>query len=313
MSSAPNDEAYSTMRWVLDNARNGFYLFIATPPMQRRVADYFSEYDIAVYDYGINDAPYSYADLAKWEMQQEAKIFFIINMQIALLEESDIVNFNLSRDLLTKTDIIWVFGMTSDTDDRFARIASDLYSFIRLQSRFMDEGSESGELTPIADDIPSDRNYDSYGEAKEQMDRYAVLCEELLALPMDTEPERLLSAAATIENIADAFSNYGNYSSATNLYMRTKEIREKVLGEEHPDTATTYNNIAGVYDSQGDYHQALEWYCKSYSIILRELGDSHPFTAIVEENMKAAYIKTGASESFEKWYNDNFFPSDTHD
>ena len=214
MALDSNSEPISSMRWVFENAQNGFYLYTATPTMQRRVADFFGAYDIAVYDYGKNNAPYSFTDLAKWSVQQKARIFVIINMQIALREESDIISLNLSRDLFTKIDAIWVFGMTPDTDNRLVKIASDFYSFIRLQIHFEDEEIESEKLKPITVDIPTDKYYDSYDEAKGQMNRYADLCEELLTLPMDAEPERLLSAAATLESIAELYHNYGNYTYA---------------------------------------------------------------------------------------------------
>ena len=302
MSSAPNNESYSSMRWVFKNAQNGFYLFTATPSMQRRVADYFGAYDIAVYDYGKNNAPYSFADLAKWTMQQKAKIFFIINMQIALREENDIINLNLSRDLLTKTDTIWVFGMTPDTDNRFVKIAIDFYSFIRLHVHFEDEYNEIEKMKPIIDDIPSDKYYDSYDEAKEQMNRYDSLCKELLALPMNAEPERLLSAAMTLRNIADIYRNYGDYKYAMKLYMHIKEIRETILGKEHPDTATTYNEIAGVYDLQGDYPKALEWYQKALDIREKVLGKEHPNTATTYNNIALVYSHQGDYHKALKWY-----------
>jgi tetratricopeptide (TPR) repeat protein len=49
-------------------------------------------------------------------------------------------------------------------------------------------------------------------------------------------------------------------------------IREKVLGKEHPHTATTYNNIAEVYDNQGDHPRALEWFHKALAINEKALG-----------------------------------------
>ena len=33
----------------------------------------------------------------------------------------------------------------------------------------------------------------------------------------------------------------GDYARAERLYIQCKEIRQKVLGEEHPDYATTLN------------------------------------------------------------------------
>ena len=302
MSSAPNIESFNSMRWVFENAQNGFYLFTATPSMQRRVADYFGAYDIAVYDYSKNSASYSFADLANWTMQQKAKIFLVINMQIALREENDIINLNLSRDLLTKTDTIWFFGMTPDTDNRFVKIASDFYSFIRLQIHFEDEDTEITKTRQIIDDIPSDKYYDSYNEAKEQMKRYESLCKELLALPMDAEPERLLSAAMTLANIAELYNNYGDYGYAMRLYMNIMEIREKLLGKEHPDTATTYNNIAGVYYSQGEYTEALEWYQKALAISEKMLGKEHPNTATTYNNIALIYSSQGDNNKAQEWY-----------
>jgi len=237
MFSVTNSEPYASMRWVFENARDGFYLFTATPPMQRRVADYFGGYGIAVYDYGKDNAPYSFAVLAKWAQKQRARICFVINMQIALREGNDMINLNLSRDLLTKIDTIWVFGMTPDTESRLVKTAGDFYSFFRFHMSFEDEGIESEKIPePIADSITYGKYYDSYEEASEQMERYADMCEELLALPLDSEPERLLSAAVTLGNIADLHYNYGNYDFAMKLFMQIKQIRENVLGIEHPDT-----------------------------------------------------------------------------
>ncbi len=39
----------------------------------------------------------------------------------------------------------------------------------------------------------------------------------------------------------------GEYQKAEHLYQKDLKISEKVLGEEHPSTATSYNNLAGLY------------------------------------------------------------------
>ncbi|MCL2624220.1 MAG: hypothetical protein FWD31_11200, partial [Planctomycetaceae bacterium] len=202
MSSNSNSESYDTLRWVLRNAERGFYVYTASHKMQRRVAEseYFKDFDIAVYDYSKNNAPYSFGVLAQWAMQQKCKAFFVINMQVALREEKDILNLNLSRDLLSMIDGIWVFGMTPDADNRLVKIAHDFYSFIRLQTHFENEGIESEAPAPVASSFPSEGYYGSYTDAEEQMQRYVGLRDELLALPMDSEPNHLLSAAITLAN-----------------------------------------------------------------------------------------------------------------
>ncbi|MCL2644297.1 MAG: tetratricopeptide repeat protein, partial [Betaproteobacteria bacterium] len=300
--SSLNNESYSTLRWVLKNAKKGFYLYTATHPMQRRVAEHFSSQDIAIYDYSQHNMAYSFGVLAQWAMRQKCRAFFVINMQVALEKEKDIINLNLSRDLLSEIDGIWIFGMTPDADNRLVKIAHDFYSFIRLQPHFEDEGIESETPTPILSSSTLEGYYDSYAEAEEQMQRYAGLRDELLALPLDAAPETLLSAAITLENIAELYGKYGHYDDAMKLSMRIKTIREMALGIEHPDTATTYNNIANVFDSQGDYGKALEWHEKALAIKEKVLGKEHPDTAKTYNNIALIYHNQGNYDKALEWH-----------
>jgi tetratricopeptide (TPR) repeat protein len=48
----------------------------------------------------------------------------------------------------------------------------------------------------------------------------------------------------------------GAYEKAEPLYLKDLKISKKVLGEEHPDTATSYNNLALLYESMGAYEKA---------------------------------------------------------
>jgi len=48
----------------------------------------------------------------------------------------------------------------------------------------------------------------------------------------------------------------GNYAKAEGVYIEAKEIREKVLGKEHPDYATSCNNLAELYRAMGNYAKA---------------------------------------------------------
>ncbi|MFC2032217.1 tetratricopeptide repeat protein, partial [Chloroflexota bacterium] len=70
----------------------------------------------------------------------------------------------------------------------------------------------------------------------------------------------------------------GLYKEAEPLYKRALEIREKVLGPEHPDTATSLNNLAGLYNDQGLYKEAEPLYKRALEIREKVLGPEHPFT-----------------------------------
>ena len=39
----------------------------------------------------------------------------------------------------------------------------------------------------------------------------------------------------------------GEYAKAEPLFQEALQIRQKVLGPEHPDTAQSLNNLAGLY------------------------------------------------------------------
>ena len=71
------------------------------------------------------------------------------------------------------------------------------------------------------------------------------------------------------------------------------EICEKILGQEHPSTATSYNNIGGVYDNLGDYDKALEYYSKALAICEKVLGPEHPSTATAYDNIGGIYYSQG--------------------
>ena len=110
-----------------------------------------------------------------------------------------------------------------------------------------------------------------------------------------------LEVAHIYNNVGMGFSHQGDYTVALEWYKKALAISEKVLGVEHPSTATTYNNIAGVYKDQGDYTVALEWYKKACRIFREKFGKTHPHTQIVIENAKSAYSRAGFAEEFEIW------------
>ena len=85
----------------------------------------------------------------------------------------------------------------------------------------------------------------------------------------------------------------GNYPKALECYYKALAIREKFLGNEHPDTASTYNDIAVVYSSQGDYSKALEWYYRALAVREKMLGKEHPDTAATYNNIAIVYTNQG--------------------
>jgi len=81
---------------------------------------------------------------------------------------------------------------------------------------------------------------------------------------------------------------------ATYRYAKAQVLREKILtgmrkllGEEHPDTATSDNSLAQNLNAQGKYPEAEQSYHKALAIRLKVLGEEHPDTAGSYNNLAA--------------------------
>ena len=112
----------------------------------------------------------------------------------------------------------------------------------------------------------------------------------------------LKSISNLLNNLAGVYKDQGDYESALEYYEKDLEISVKILGSDHPDTATTYNNMALVYDAQGDYEKALEYYDKALEVRERALGSDHPYTAETYNNMAVVYKEQGDYDKALEYY-----------
>ena len=94
----------------------------------------------------------------------------------------------------------------------------------------------------------------------------------------------------------------GDYDKALEYHLKALEIREKVLGKEHPDTAISYNNIGTVYYIKGDYDNALKYLFKALEIREKKLGPEHPLTRTTYRNIGNVYMKMGNKQEAQKWF-----------
>ena len=85
----------------------------------------------------------------------------------------------------------------------------------------------------------------------------------------------------------------GDYAKAEPLYKEALEICQKVLGREHPDTATSLNNLAGLYMAMGDYAKAEPLFKEALEIRQKVLGPEHPDTATKPEQSGGALSGDG--------------------
>ncbi|MBD2594210.1 tetratricopeptide repeat protein [Nostoc spongiaeforme FACHB-130] len=94
----------------------------------------------------------------------------------------------------------------------------------------------------------------------------------------------------------------GKYSTAIPLAERALAIREKVLGNVHPDVATSLNNLAGLYEKQGKYQQAEPFYLRALAIRGKVLGNVHPDVATSLNNLAFLFQAQGKYQQAEPLY-----------
>jgi tetratricopeptide (TPR) repeat protein len=78
----------------------------------------------------------------------------------------------------------------------------------------------------------------------------------------------------------------GDYENALGECRKALEIELKVLGPNHPDTASSYNNIGAMYDEKGDCKNALVEYRKALEIELKVFGPNHSHTMKTQTDIK---------------------------
>ena len=86
--------------------------------------------------------------------------------------------------------------------------------------------------------------------------------------------------------MASLYDSQGKYNEAEPLYQQALALRQKLLGDDHPDVASSLNNLAGLYKSQGRYNEAEPLYQQALNILEQRLGVNHPHTIIVRGNLE---------------------------
>jgi len=78
------------------------------------------------------------------------------------------------------------------------------------------------------------------------------------------------------DNIAVVLEAQGKYETAEAMHRRTLELREKVLGPEHPDRLTSMNNLALVLVDQCEYEAAEAMHRRTLELREKVQGPGHP-------------------------------------
>jgi len=83
---------------------------------------------------------------------------------------------------------------------------------------------------------------------------------------------------------------------ALRLYTALLPYRERLLGEDHPDTLVLRNNIAECTAMTGDVEKALELFIALLKVQKRVLGADHPSTLNTRRNLVSWICEGGNVE-----------------
>jgi tetratricopeptide (TPR) repeat protein len=64
----------------------------------------------------------------------------------------------------------------------------------------------------------------------------------------------------SMNNLANTLNLPGKYEEAEEIYRQAFELKETVLGKEHPSTLKSMSNLANVLRYQGKYEEAEKIY-----------------------------------------------------
>ena len=82
----------------------------------------------------------------------------------------------------------------------------------------------------------------------------------------------------SMANLAMTYWNQERWKEAEELQVKALEIRQRVLGKEHPDTLISVHNLAFLFKRQGRDGEATALMEDCIRMRKRVLGPDHPDT-----------------------------------
>ncbi len=182
---------------------------------------------------------------------------------------------------------------------------SDQFSMHRLVQAVIRDGLDDNEqrrwvelgITCATTALPDVSDYRNWPVCDRIVPHVLSLVEHADTLRLSTKEYGLLlnEAGYYLDDRAD-------YNRAEQLFLRALEIREKVNGPKHPETATVLNNLAELYCSRGKYDKAEPLHLRALEIREEVLSPGGPETAISLNNLALLYKNQGKYEKAEPLY-----------
>ena len=123
-------------------------------------------------------------------------------------------------------------------------------------------------------------------------------------LCIDADFNDMETQMTCLSNLAEALQLSGHHQEAIKLHSECLRLREKILGQEHPDTISSANNLGITYFIIGDHQEAQALFKQCLEKRTKSLGRQHPCTLASMNNMAAIYHYTNKPDKAQSLYSE---------
>ncbi len=192
-------------------------------------------------------------------------------------------------------------------------------SLSRIGSLQTDQGDYEGsietlrEALNIQQELLGDDHHDTVDtmnnlanalQSSNRMNESELLYRKIISINRNHE-DRQEYLATNLTNLGNLLSEQENYTEAEQLLHEALEIRQRILGREHPRTAVTLNNLAQMLRRSGSAESAEPLLRESIEIRKITLGDDHPSVAIGINNLALALRDMGRFDEAEPLFRES--------
>ena len=186
-------------------------------------------------------------------------------------------------------------GLLENLEDRMLRLHRLLVAFTRMHlGKTGQEARDAVERALLNTTNQLNEENDLVSLLPLQPHLYAVT--DAAKLRLDEQ------AAALCKALGTYLMKLGNYRQAYPYLQRALDIRENILGPEHPDTALSLHDLADLYFDQRDYEHAYSYLDRTIAIQRKALNAEHPDLAWSLHDLGVLYTTSGKYEQAESFF-----------
>ena len=127
---------------------------------------------------------------------------------------------------------------------------------------------------------------------------HARICATLIRQTSMTFPK----AALLLYKAGDYLLERARYSEVRSFLQQALALRERYLGQDHPQTADSLDRLVWLHENQANYLEAELLYRRALAIREQQLGAHHSDTACSFDNLAGLYYAQGKYTEAEPSY-----------